>query len=291
MFKTPLRYPGGKSRVCEYLVSLFPEFDEYREPFLGGGSVFLETLKNNPGKKYWINDLYFDLYCFWWCMSVFPEKVIEKVRILKNSSVSGKTLYGYCLKRLDQCRKEEDFYEVAACFFVLNRITFSGTSLSGGYSEESYLKRFTESSVDRLEEIGKDLNTNMQLKLSNEDFSSVINEKNPFYDEEDCCNSVFMFLDPPYYSAEDSALYGRNGDKHKGFDHERLKNCLDKCEWKWLMTYDDCPYIRELYKDYNMMGLEFSYGMRNAGGGTDMRGNELIISNYEIKKIESIELF
>ena len=289
MYKTPLRYPGGKSRVSEYLVSLFPDFDEYREPFLGGGSVFLESLKNNIGKRFWVNDLYYDLYCFWYSMEMMPSRVVQWVENLKKANADGRALYEYCIKKIDEYRKNGDVYGVASMFFILNRITFSGTSLSGGYSDEAYRKRFTESSVERLKDLERDLSTDMKFKLTNEDYSAVLNEKNPFFVED--VGSIFVFLDPPYYSAEDSALYGHNGDKHKGFDHERLKSCLDECKYKWLMTYDDCDYIRELYKDYEIFPFEFAYGMRNAGGGTDMKGKELIISNYKIDNGESVSLF
>ena len=65
MIKSPLRYPGGKSRAVKLIATLLPEFDEYREPFLGGGSVFIRAKQCFPDKKFWINDLYFELYKFW----------------------------------------------------------------------------------------------------------------------------------------------------------------------------------------------------------------------------------
>ena len=58
MIKSPLRYSGGKSRVVKIIAPLIPEFDEYREPFVGGGSVFVYLKQKYPNKKYWINDLY-----------------------------------------------------------------------------------------------------------------------------------------------------------------------------------------------------------------------------------------
>ena len=85
-------------------------------------------------------------------------------------------------------------------------------------------------------------------------------------------------------------MYGKNGDKHKGFEHERLKECLNGCSCKFLMTYDDCDYIRDLYKDYNIFPFEFSYGMRNAGKG-NMKGKELLISNYDLKEKKDFALF
>ena len=64
--KTPLRYPGGKSRATKYIIPRFPQgLSDYREPFLGGGSVAIEVTKRFPSAKIWVNDLYEPLYNFW----------------------------------------------------------------------------------------------------------------------------------------------------------------------------------------------------------------------------------
>ncbi len=65
MIKSPLRYPGGKSKAIDQILPLIPHFEEYREPFVGGGSVFLALKQMYPERKYWINDLYLALYKFW----------------------------------------------------------------------------------------------------------------------------------------------------------------------------------------------------------------------------------
>ena len=109
------------------------------------------------------------------------------------------------------------------------------------------------------------------LTITNEDFAFVLAGGD---------SSVFTFLDPPYYSATDSALYGKNGELHKGFDHERLARELNGCKHRWLMTYDDCDYIRELYKDFNIKEFELMYGMRNVNKDADMKGKEIFIFNY-----------
>ena len=79
--KSPLRYPGGKSRALKRILPLIPEFEEYREPMVGGGSVFFAVKQKWPDKKYWINDKNKELYLFWkYCKespdSISPEKVI-----------------------------------------------------------------------------------------------------------------------------------------------------------------------------------------------------------------------
>ena len=66
--KTPLRYPGGKSRAVKKMAEFFPlfkDYDEYREPFLGGGSVALYITQMYPHLDIWVNDLYEPLYNFW----------------------------------------------------------------------------------------------------------------------------------------------------------------------------------------------------------------------------------
>jgi DNA adenine methylase len=64
MIKSPLRYPGGKSRAVDTIMKMIPDFDEFREPFLGGGSVFVHVRQRYPDRRYWINDLYPELYGF-----------------------------------------------------------------------------------------------------------------------------------------------------------------------------------------------------------------------------------
>ena len=64
--KTPLRYPGGKSKAIKTLSVWYPKvISEYREPFIGGGSIAIDVTKSNPDTPVWINDLYVPLYNFW----------------------------------------------------------------------------------------------------------------------------------------------------------------------------------------------------------------------------------
>ena len=270
MIKSALRYPGGKSRLVERISELAPkDFKEYREPFVGGGSVFIRIMQDYPNRLYWINDLYYDLYCFWnWCQ-INPDEVLKEVERIRNEwGTDGKGMHRYLV---DNIAGMTDIQKAAA-FFVLNRITFSGTSLSGGYSEGAFNNRFTDSSIDRMMDVGKFLKEH-PLTITNLDFSEVLKGGN---------KDTFTFLDPPYYTATNSALYGKNGELHKGFDHERLAECLKGCEHRWLMTYDDCDYVRGLYKDFNIKEFKLMYGMKNVNKGTDMNGSEIFISNYEI---------
>jgi DNA adenine methylase len=93
MIKSPLRYPGGKSRAVEIIAKLLPDFDEFREPFLGGGSVFVYVKQRYPNKKFWVNDLYSELYKFWLMAQEDVDALIEKVNKWRKQYLIGKELF------------------------------------------------------------------------------------------------------------------------------------------------------------------------------------------------------
>ncbi len=265
MIKTPLRYPGGKSKVVKKQIApLFPDFEEFREPFLGGGSVFIHTQQIFPERRFWINDLYPSVFKFWKMAKQDMEGLLGQIWKWRKAFSEGKKLHRFLIKEL------HDFSELekAAAFFILNRITFSGTSESGGYSEQAFQKRFTESSIDRLSRIKPLLNS---VKITNYDFQKVVEASG---------ENVFIFLDPPYFSATQSALYGKNGHLHKAFDHKRFADVMRNCKHQWLITYDDSPVIRDLFSFAKIKEWELTYGMRNVATISRQKANEIFISNF-----------
>ncbi len=270
MIKSPLRYPGGKNRAIKIIAPLIPEFKEFREPFVGGGSVFFYTKQKYPDKKFWINDLYYKLFQFWNQSKSNLDNVVNQVLTWKEQFTEGKELHRFIIDNFAEFNETE----IASAFFVLNRITFSGTSESGGYSNQAFLRRFTPSSIERLKLIDIVLEN---TRITNLDFQEVI--------EADGKN-VFIFLDPPYYSATKSALYGKNGNMHKGFDHERFAEVMRKTKHNWLITYDNCEYIRDLFSFTNIFTWELTYGMRNVMDNSEQKEEEIFISNY-LETIES----
>lgn len=275
MIKSPLRYPGGKSRAVETIARLLPDFDEFREPFLGGGSVFVYVKQRYPDKKFWLNDLYSELYKFWLMTQKDVDTLVKKVYEWRNAYPVGKELFQF----LNQNLEKFNDLEKATAFFIYNRITFSGTTLSGGYSERAFTGRFTESSIKRLNDLAKVINGST---ITNYDYEEVIKKDG---------KNVFIFLDPPYYSATKSALYGKNGNLHKSFDHKRFAENMKNCKHKWLITYDDSEYIRELFSFANIQKWNLTYGMRNITENSNQNGKELFISNYPILPIGRTELF
>ncbi|MGI9035822.1 MAG: DNA adenine methylase, partial [Pyrinomonadaceae bacterium] len=203
MIRSPLRYPGGKSRAAEKIAGLLPLFEEFREPFVGGGSVFINLKQKFPQKKIWINDKYNELATFWQVLQNDSEKLIKQILFWRKTFADGKILY----KFLRENKQSFNKVEMAAAFFIFNRITFSGTTEAGGFSEQAFQKRFTNSSIERLIAMPEVLDN---VKITALDYEDVINTGGA---------NVFLFLDPPYFSAVNSALYGKNGNLHKSFDH------------------------------------------------------------------------
>jgi DNA adenine methylase len=127
ILKSILRYPGGKSKVAHKIVSLIPPtIKEFREPMVGGGSVSLLLKQTLPHVKVWINDLNYDLVCFWKTLRDQPEELIKELKRIKSVFKDGRRLFEEF-----SCQEGGSDFERAVRFFVLNRITFSGTTYSG----------------------------------------------------------------------------------------------------------------------------------------------------------------
>jgi DNA adenine methylase len=278
MIKSPLRYPGGKSRAIQQMKFLLPkEFEEYREPFVGGGSFFIYLRQVYPKLKIWINDLNPELYFFWKYAQIDSEKVAKETLKIKSERKNGQELFNELVNVNSENLSE---LERAVRFFVLNRITFSGVVESGGYSQLAFVGRFTDSSIERVAKLGKLLEG---IKITHLDYREILSDGG---------KNVFTFLDPPYFKATKSKLYGKNGILHTGFNHDEFASEMRKCHHSWLITYDDSPEIRNNFEFANIYDWELQYGMNNYKQGKAEKGSELFISNYKLpieQKNESTE--
>ena len=272
--KSPLRYPGGKSRALKQILPLIPlNISEYREPFVGGGSVFfaIRSLFHSRIKTYWMNDLNYDLACFWQQVRDNSPALVETLEAMHTNATDGRALFTELTADKDELNQNRDMlseFERAVRFFILNRITFSGVVDSGGYSPSAYAKRWTTSSIARVAQVAPYLGN---VKITCGDYADVL-----FHDGED----VFLFLDPPYWKATASKLYGLRGSLHTAFNHAQFAENMKKCPHKWLITYDDSPVIRELFSFADIREWELQYGMNNYGKATAAKGKELFIKNY-----------
>ena len=245
--KSPLRYPGGKTRACNILDHILNTYfdlstiDTLISPFFGGGS-FEIYVHRKYGFNVIANDKFNPLYTFWKHCIQNPEELATSIttfgRITKERFLS--------IRR--GILEETDSLIKASMYFILNRCSFSGSTMSGGFSMEASTKRFTPSCIERIRQLQLH-----RFSISNIDFE-------PFLDNNYHVNSI-LFVDPPHHI--DHHLYGFNGDLHEDFDHERLYMCL-KNHSRWILTYNDCEYIRTLYREYTIIDASWTYGMNRS---------------------------
>lgn len=248
--KSILRYPGGKSRAVDIILDLIPvNTKTIISPFFGGGSIEL-ACASLRGIKVEGYDVFSPLINFWQCVLTDPKKLGILVR---NHHPLSKTKFYQLQKDLLSIKNK---WEQAAVFFVLNRASFSGSTLSGGMSPDH--PRFNIESVERLEcfnnYILKDL-----MHIDCKDFSEVIKTN----------DSTLLYCDPPYLIK--NKLYGNKGDAHKDFDHFKLFELLSKRK-NWILSYNNCEEIKKLYKGYKIIYPQWKYGM-----GSDKNSKEMII--------------
>jgi len=247
MTTSPLRYPGGKTRACkkldEIFINNFTNIKTIISPFIGGGSFEL-YLMNKYNVNIIANDKFKPLYSFW---NTCKLNKIKLYNILNTCTSITKEQF---IQYRNIIMTEEDELKQAYYYFIINRCSFNGSTLSGGFSQEASIKRFTKSSIEKI-------NTNCldKFSISNKDFEDFLLNNNN--------NESLLFLDPPYYLEVGSKLYGFSGDMHETFDHKKLYYILSSRN-NWMMTYNDCKYIRDLYKDFIIMDVDWSYGMNKS---------------------------
>jgi DNA adenine methylase len=252
--KSPLRYPGGKTRACDKLETILKEhfdikkFNSIVSPFFGGGS-FEFYIQNNYKLNIIANDKFIPLYNFWKTCKLDKNKLVEE--LTKKIDLIDKNEFSNLRKKI---MNENNKLNQSIMYYIINRCSFSGATLSGGFSLEASKKRFTLSSINKI----KNLNLT-SFDIYNLDFEEFINNN----------TGNLIFLDPPYYLEKSSKLYGNNGDMHDTFDHNRLYNCLSKTK-NWLMTYNNCKFIKELYKDYKIIETSWSYGMNKSKSSSEI---------------------
>ena len=260
----PFRYPGGKfyalNQLAPYIIGC--SHDEYREPFVGGGSVFFAK---SLAQFNILNDIDEELVTTYKIMQD-PQTRSKLVELLSNEHATK-----------ERWREIYEFIptnplEVAFKYFYLNRTSFSGklSSPAWGYREKRSLPphRWHE----RINPCGAKLENAI---IENLDFEDIINR--PALGKQ-----VLMFVDPPYFKPSKKKHY------RYGFgleDHIRLSECLKNTKHKFVLTYEDVKEIRDLYSWANINGMEFSYRVDNSAvnEGNRKKGVELIITNFPIK--------
>ena len=283
--KTPLRYPGGKSKAIKTLSQWYPKIiSEYREPFIGGGSIAIDITKSNPNIQIWVNDLYVPLYNFWVQLRDNGDELSERVREEKQNTLDegdGDKVTAKAKELFNQYKEEIDKYtnlEKAVAFFIINKCSYSGLTENSTFSPTASNSNFSLVGADKLKEFSKLIKN---WKITNINYSEVMGA--------DGSDDTFVFLDPPYDIKD--FLYGKNREMHKSFDHNLFAENVYKCKHKFMITYNVNIRLMQLYAQYelNFWNLRYSMVHRGDKGTEDNVKQELLVTNYNIHPVTPIE--
>ena len=264
--KTPLRYPGGKSRVAKDFIPRFPsDIGEFREPFLGGGSVALLFTQMYPDVPVWVNDKYVYLYNFWVHLQKDGKKLSDDLVSIKTDNSTEDKAKELFKDAKDKIHKE-DSYTQAVLFWVLNKCSYSGLTENSSFSATASRQNFTTKGARNLQNIS---NLIGNWKITNLDYSEVMRQNG---------NDVFLFLDPPYKIG--TYLYGSNAELHKNFKHEEFYEACALCKHDWFVTYNNDDDLKQLYRNFHQEEFKITYGMKHRPDNKLKK--ELLVCNYDI---------
>ena len=273
--KTPLRYPGGKSRAVKKLAEFFPLFQDYkefREPFLGGGSVALYITQMYPHLDIWVNDLYEPLYNFWCELRNNGNEIRNELVQLKQrhpDPSSAKYLFLESKEYLGRDPRVTTPKDRAVSFYIVNKCSFSGLSESSSFSRQASDSNFSMRGIDKLPYYSQ-LIKNWQI--TNLSYEQLLTDK----------KDIFVYLDPPYEIK--SNLYGKKGGMHKGFDHDKFFFDCDKFECDQMVSYNSSNLIKSRFIDWKPYEYDHTYTMRSVGEymQEQQQRKELLLLNYVI---------
>ena len=282
-YKTPLRYPGGKSRACTKMDPFFPDlrnYKEYREPFLGGGSVAIHITKKYPKLDIWVNDLYEPLYNFWRVLQDDGNALYETLCDLKSrhpDPVYGpqELGYEYPAKKLFLESKNivnaytESNLSRACSFYIINKCSFSGLTESSSFSKQASVANFSMRGIKKLPGYTKLIEN---WKITNWSYESLLTDR----------KDVFMYLDPPYDIKDN--LYGNKGNMHNEFNHDDFASDCDRYVCNQLISYNSSNLVKERFDGWNAGEFDLTYTMRSVGEYMrEQKGRkELLLYNYGI---------
>jgi DNA adenine methylase len=272
--KTPLRYPGGKSRACVKMDPYFldlRDYREFREPFLGGGSVAIHITKKYPDLDIWVNDLYEPLVNFWKQLQMFGTDLKDKLVDLKsthNNPKSAKELFLASKEKIND--QSLPSFDRAVSFYVVNKCSFSGLTESSSFSEQASNANFSMRGIENLSAYSKLIE---HWRITNYSYGYLM----------DGNKDVFMYLDPPYDINDN--LYGRKGSMHKEFDHDKFAADCDSNDTNQLVSYNSDQLVKGRFKNWNAAEFDLTYTMRSVGEymREQKKRKELLLFNYGIK--------
>ena len=290
--KTPVSRVGNKSSILNILYAVFPlQYGRFVDVFGGSGSVLLGKEQVDSFEVY--NDYDRNLVNLFHCMK---ERTMATIREIGFCNLNSREDFNSVKKFFEFEEFKDDFYREELLLTELmfpppeaNELNEIRTRITKDYdvrraamflkllrySYSSGCKSFASQPFDirKLFELIKQLENRMaNVVVENQDFETLIKH----YDRQD----TFFYADPPYFSTEDMYAVGFNWN-----DHVRLKDTLSKIQGKFLLSYNDCPEIRELYKGFSMLDFSRTHSMaQRYEAGKEFK--ELLISNYDLYERE-----
>ena len=280
--KTPLRYPGGKSRACVKMDPYFPDlrdYDEFREPFLGGGSVAIHITKKYPNLDIWVNDLYEPLVNFWQQLQMFgydlKSELVDR-KLAYNTPELARELFLKSKEYIND--KTQSNFNRAVAFYIVNKCSFSGLTESSSFSEQASNSNFSLRGIYKLPEYCKLIEN---WRITNYSYDYLM----------DGNKGAFMYLDPPYDIKDN--LYGRKGSMHKGFDHDKFAADCDANDMDQLVSYNSDQLVKTRFLGGKWTAAEFdlTYTMRSVGEymRDQKQRKELLLFNYGIEGLVKLD--
>lgn len=290
--KTPVSRVGNKSSILNILYAVFPlQYGRFVDVFGGSGSVLLGKAQVDSFEVY--NDYDRNLVNLFHCMK---ERTMATIREIGFCNLNSREDFNSVKKFFEFEEFKDDFYREELLLTELmfpppeaNELNEIRTRITKDYdvrraamflkllrySYSSGCKSFASQPFDirKLFELIKQLENRMaNVVVENQDFETLIKH----YDRQD----TFFYADPPYFSTEDMYAVGFNWN-----DHVRLKDTLSQIQGKFLLSYNDCPEIRELYKGFSMLDFSRTHSMaQRYEAGKEFK--ELLISNYDLYERE-----
>lgn len=287
---SPLRYPGGKSCLTNFISQLATLNDlngTYIELYAGGAGAALNLLFNGTFNKIHINDYDYHIYAMWFSVINHTN---DFVRRLMELSITIEEWHKQQI--VYKQGRNADILDLGVATFFLNRTNRSGVIFKagpiGGLNQEGKYKidvRFNKNElVDRIEKIADNKDN---IRLTNFDAIEIIKNIGENYTDIDNC---FLYLDPPYYN-KGKQLYLNN---YSHINHLELAKAINTItEIKWMISYDNVEQIKNIYNQYRMSTFDLNYTLQSKKFGSELLvfsddleiGNEIIVNN---KKSELI---
>jgi len=267
--KTPLRYPGGKSRAITKISEFFPDlskYDQFREPFVGGGSVALWVTKTYPDLLVWVNDLYEPLYNFWAHLQVAGDVMQEKLTKIKQDNPDPDKAKELFIESKDILSNGANI-DRAIAFYVINKCSFSGLGENSSFSRQASDSNFSMNGIDKLSGY---MDIIKHWKITNLSYEEVIGGSN-----------CFVYLDPPYEIG--SSLYGKKGEMHKYFHHTRFSEACTAANHDMIISYNSSNLNKRRFSEWKAAEYDHTYTMRSTGDyiKEQKKRKELVLTNYE----------